>query len=75
MSAGAELHILAFDPDDLAIAQSRLEGYEEKGSVTLTDPCPGIGSCPEGSTLLLCEELNRSALVAFSRDSKDTLAV
>jgi hypothetical protein len=75
MSAGAELHILASNQDDLAVAQSRLHGNEQECSVPPPDPCPGIGSCDEGSGLFLREELNGPTIVTFGRDGKDALTV
>jgi hypothetical protein len=75
VSTCAELHILALKRGDFAISQTCLYGEQQEGSVTPADPFFWIRSCNDSRNFFIREELNRTALVPFGRDSQNPLTV
>jgi len=75
VSTGIQLDIVASKRGDLTVAQARLDGQQEDRAIAPSNPSTGVGSCHNGSALLLCEELYGTTIVTLRGDRKHTLTV
>jgi hypothetical protein len=75
MRSGAEVHVLATKRRDLAVAQTSLNGDEQKGLIPSSDPCARIGGSHKGRGLFFSQKLHWSSLKTFGRDRQDPLTL
>ena len=75
MGAVAQLHVLASERSDLAVAQAGLDGDEQDRPIPSSDPFAQVRCSEECGDLLLGEELEKSTFVAFAWNRLNTLTV
>jgi hypothetical protein len=65
VSAGSEPHIFALQRSYLTIAETSLDGKQQKCPIPPSDPSGCIGCGEQGGGLFLGKELHRPSFVAF----------
>jgi hypothetical protein len=75
MSPGTKLHIFAPQSCNLAVAETSLNGDQQKRSVPPSNPSCWIRSCQQCSRLFFGKKPYRAALIALCWNRQHTLAL
>ena len=75
MGTGAELHVLSPKRCEFTVAETCLNGEEEKRSVASSEPYVEAGGCYKRGALFPGHEFVPGRVMALRRDRQDALAV